>query len=270
LNLKKTLKTIKLNESTISTILGAIVIVVVGVLVINYFKNLDSGEIMPPIDIESISLPTTHIVDEGEDLWSIAEKYYDSGYNWVDIANENKLANAGEIETGQELIIPDVEPILVVDNSVKISQEDIIATPTKEPAQEIAVSETSLTVHKVQKGETLWSISEKYYDSGYNWVDIANENELADAGEIEVDQELAIPNVESSIATVEIDTENVISETSEDAISGATYEVREGDNLWKIAVRAYSDGYKWTDIASENDLKNPNVIHPGNVLTLPR
>ncbi|MBU0569532.1 LysM peptidoglycan-binding domain-containing protein [Patescibacteria group bacterium] len=270
MNLKKTLKTVKLNESTISTILGAIVIVVVGVLVINYFKNLDSGEIMPPIDIESISLPTTHTVAEGEDLWNIAEKYYDSGYNWVDIANENKLANAGEIEVGQELSIPDVEPILVGDSFSEISDEVIIETPTEEPVQVIDIAQTDSIVHKVEKGETLWSISEKYYDSGYNWVDIANENELANAGEIEVGQELSIPSIGPSIVTVEVDTTENVVETSTDAISGATYEVCEGDNLWKIAVRAYSDGYKWTDIANENELENPNVIHPGNVLTLPR
>lgn len=43
-----------------------------------------------------------------------------------------------------------------------------------------------------------------------------------------------------------------------------------GDHLWGIAVRAYGDGYKWVEIARENNLVNPNLIHPGNVLSLPR
>jgi nucleoid-associated protein YgaU len=43
-----------------------------------------------------------------------------------------------------------------------------------------------------------------------------------------------------------------------------------GDSLWKIAVRAYGDGYKWVSIAKANKLVNPNLIHSGNVLTLPR
>ena len=229
---------------------------------------------MSPIDIESISLPTTHTVAEGEDLWSIAEKYYDSGYNWVDISNENKLANAGEITVGQELAIPDVEPILVGSDKPETVEEIAVATPTEEHVQELAqepvVATTVATVHKVEKGETLWSIAEKHYDSGYNWVDIANENKLANAGDIEVDQELSIPSVKPSIATVEVVTDNVIGKATEDAISGATYEIRKGDNLWTIAVRAYGDGYKWTDIASENELTNPDVIHAGNTLTLPR
>ncbi len=53
-------------------------------------------------------------------------------------------------------------------------------------------------------------------------------------------------------------------------ITGATYEVVKGDSLWKIAVRAYGDGYQWVKIARENKLVNPNLIHPGNLLALPR
>lgn len=53
-------------------------------------------------------------------------------------------------------------------------------------------------------------------------------------------------------------------------ISGRTYTVVRGDNLWNIAVRAYGDGYRWVDIARENKLANPDLIHSGNKFTLPR
>ena len=91
MNLKSTLKTIKLSESTISMVLGAIVIIVVGALIINFFKAREEGETIPPVGVEKIALPTTHVVTEGEDLWSISEKYYGIGYNWVDISQENKI-----------------------------------------------------------------------------------------------------------------------------------------------------------------------------------
>ena len=106
MNLKSLLKSLKLNESTISMILGAIVIVVVGVLVINYFKSADEGITIPPVDIEDLSLPTTHTVAEGEELWGISEKYYGTGYNWTFIAEENNITNPNLIEKGQELVIP--------------------------------------------------------------------------------------------------------------------------------------------------------------------
>lgn len=55
-----------------------------------------------------------------------------------------------------------------------------------------------------------------------------------------------------------------------DKITGNTYIVKEDDYLWEIALRAYGDGYKWVDIARNNNLLNPDVIHKGNVLKLPR
>lgn len=48
-----------------------------------------------------------------------------------------------------------------------------------------------------------------------------------------------------------------------------TYEVKAGDDLWKIAVEQYHDGYKWVDIARANHLTNPGIINVGNVLILP-
>jgi len=175
------LKTIKLNESTISMVMGALVVIIVGSLVIKYLKN-DRGAI--PAELldqpNSIELSQkTHVVAKGENLWGIAVKYYGDGFRWVDIATENKIADASIIEEGQELVIPTIEE----DNVV---------------------------------------IAEKTSD----------------------------------ITTL--------------SITATTYEVAKGDSLWKIAVRAYGDGYQWVKIASENKLVNPNIIHPGNILILPR
>lgn len=178
-DLKKLLKTIKLNEENISMILGAIVLVIVGVLVVNYFKDRTPGSITE--NGNQISAVNEHIVVKGETLWSIAESSYGSGYNWMDIKKANNLTS-DTIEVGQKLVIP----------------EDItISQPTTSEKAETATLKTT-------------------------------------------------------------------------TIQGETYTVVKGDNLWNIAVRAYGDGYKWTEIAKANKLVNPNVIHAGNVLVLPR
>ncbi len=49
-----------------------------------------------------------------------------------------------------------------------------------------------------------------------------------------------------------------------------TYIVVQGERLWDIAVKFYGDGYTWTKIAQTNNLSNPNTIHPGNTLIIPR
>ena len=118
----------------------------------------------------------------------------------------------------------------------------------------------------VEKGDNLWKIAEKQYGSGYNWVDIAEANNLTSPDMLNEGQELSIPDVEPKMATVV----SILDDTSPDTISGATYEVQEGDNLWDISVRAYGDGFKWIEIANANNLENPDLIHHGNILVLPR
>ena len=112
MNLKSLLKVIKENESKLSTLLGMAVILIFGVVAINYFRNMNQPEelTLPAQSDEQIEgLPATHVVGEGENLWKIAETYYKSGYNWVDIAEANEIPFPGNIETGQELSIPAVE-----------------------------------------------------------------------------------------------------------------------------------------------------------------
>jgi LysM repeat protein len=48
-----------------------------------------------------------------------------------------------------------------------------------------------------------------------------------------------------------------------------TYTVVSGDTLWAIAERFYGDGSKYQRIADASGISNPDLIHPGQVLTIP-
>lgn len=50
-----------------------------------------------------------------------------------------------------------------------------------------------------------------------------------------------------------------------------TYTVKSGDSLSKIAKHLYGDADKWHAIyeANKDKIKNPDLIYPGEVLTLP-
>jgi nucleoid-associated protein YgaU len=174
-------------------ILGALVVVVVGALIVNYFRGVNQTE-----------------------------------------------------ETQVETEITSEEVVLV--------EEEGQLFPAELPA-----------THKVAENENLWTIAEKRYSSGYNWVDIAKANNLTNPDQIVVGQELKLPK--AAVIKVEDPAAEVASGPS---ITSGSYTVAEGDHLWGIAVRAYGDGYKWSEIAHENNLTNPNIIHPGNVLKLPR
>jgi nucleoid-associated protein YgaU len=51
-----------------------------------------------------------------------------------------------------------------------------------------------------------------------------------------------------------------------------TYTVEKGDSLSKIAKRVYGDAQQWRRIheANRDIIDNPDLIHPGQVLKLPR
>jgi nucleoid-associated protein YgaU len=51
--------------------------------------------------------------------------------------------------------------------------------------------------------------------------------------------------------------------------AGRTYTVEPGDTLWAIAERFYGDGSKYQVIADASGVSNPDLIHPGEVLTIP-
>lgn len=180
MDLKKFLKALKLNESSISMILGALVIVVVGVLVVNYVR--DNKGLLPGGGLTTTqSTPKTHQVAQGETLWGISEKYYGTGYSWVQIAETNSLQSPDLIETDQTLTLPEAEV-----GAAAVSPE-----PTKAPSPSGLIAEA--TTYTVVKGDHLWGIAVRAYGDGYKWVEIARVNNLKNPNLLFVDTVLTLP-----------------------------------------------------------------------------
>ena len=154
-------------QSSRSTIISAIIAIVViaGLFVI--FNALPAGQPAKPADEEQqeeqkadetkneegkndtgketkVTLPTKYAVVRGDNLWKISMQFYGTGYNWVIVAKENKLANPNIIHAGNTLTIPKAE--------------------------------VKATTHTVVRGESLWSIAQRYYGSGYEWYKIRDTN----------------------------------------------------------------------------------------------
>ena len=55
------------------------------------------------------------------------------------------------------------------------------------------------------------------------------------------------------------------------APANQTYTVKSGDSLSKIAKHLYGDAKKWRKIyeANKDKIKNPDLIYPGQVFTIP-
>lgn len=147
----------------------------------------------------------------------------------------------------------------------------------------VTVEEENTSTYTVVEGDTLWSISEKVYGTGFNWQMIATANDIQDPNNLEAGTRLNIPAVTPTASQDGEQTAQQVSPTQaptqapteqaepERPTSTATeYTVVTGDSLWKIAEAQYNDGYKWVEIARANKLVNPNIIHAGNRLVIPR
>jgi len=123
------------------------------------------------------------------------------------------------------------------------------------------------TTHTVKQDESLWTISEYYYKSGYNWVDIDAANALEDENFIVPEQKLVIPDVKPRLLDQETGDVTPIAASTVKP-KHTSYTVIDGDNLWDISIKEYDTGYKWPDVAKTNSIPNPDLIYPGTILQL--
>jgi len=121
----------------------------------------------------------TYIVQEGDDLWNIAEKFYGSGFNAYDISVANKISDSSNLEVGKKLVIPQVTPRQTTVGDVSsISTDQVTYVENK---------------YIVQPGDSLSIIAQKVYGDLFAWPSIMNANNLATPDSIEAGMVLIIP-----------------------------------------------------------------------------
>jgi hypothetical protein len=108
-------KYFKSTEEIVSMFLGLIIVVVVGGLIFSYFQKNKGNINIPGSSDISLSDKSDgdrsdfYEVELGDSLWKIAEKKYNNGYAWTEIAKANNIKNPSVIEVGQKIVLPEVE-----------------------------------------------------------------------------------------------------------------------------------------------------------------
>lgn len=127
----------------------------------------------------------TYTVQQGDDLWNIAEKKLGSGILAYQIAQANNIANPNVISAGQTLTLPKLQAeVTAPDQSTGQITDEAAST------QRVTNSNTSYTVHD---GDSLWLIAQAQYGDGNAWVKLAQVNNITNPNLIFSGNVLVIP-----------------------------------------------------------------------------
>ena len=165
---------------------------------------------------ESSTLVTTYTVQSGDTLSEIAARY---GTTVNELISLNGISNPNLIYPGEVLRIPG-----------RVSES----------------SSSSLTIYKVQSGDTLSEIAARY---GTTVNELMSLNGISNPNLIYPGEVLRIPGR--------------VSESSSSSLT--IYKVQSGDTLSEIAARY---GTTVNELMSLNGISNPNLIYPGEVLRI--
>jgi nucleoid-associated protein YgaU len=182
-----------------------------------------------------------HVYDKKGDVMGVLDFLKDVGANILGIGSESK-----DIEQLLKQELGDRIDDLKVKGVEKVNDEHLSAPPSEEITE----------YYTVQPGDTLSKIASRLYGNAGKYPIIFEANL-----EVIKDPNLIYPGQILRII------KPPVGQTPSD-----TYTVKTGDTLSKIAKQFYGDARKYSIIfeANRNILKDPNIIHPGQILRIPK
>lgn len=197
-------------------------------------NNIDNPDLIFPGQVLTIpgengEPDIVHKVTRGETLRRISSQY---GAPISSIVEANSLSNPNLIFPGQKLLIPS--------GSGSNSGGDSSSTGS--------ISDRTGQYHVVKRGESVASIASQY--SGVSAEDIARANGI-------------VNNIIYAGSALYLGGPGYIASGAQGSVN---YKVRRGDRLGDIAA---SYDVSLSTLIDRNDISNPNLIRPGQVLLIP-
>lgn len=202
---------IESNQSKFSLVLGALIVLVIGILVFNYF-NRNKATLGPAQqttqqaqqDVSPDNLPGKYTVKEGDTLFTIAENYYKSGDKFSEIAKANNLTDPNQLQTGQVLEIPKLVAQASAQPSTtpqpSASPEASTSPETTEQALGTGGGNSTIwgsriegDTYTVVEGDWLSTIAGRAYGDIFTYKKLAEVNNIPNPDHIEPGMVLKIP-----------------------------------------------------------------------------
>ena len=217
-----------------------------------------------------------HVVGPRDSLAAVARQHYGSpAYaTGIGLANPGLIGFGGTLRPGDRLVLPPPNSPLFR-NATPTPPRPVAANepePLPPAAPPRSTANAPAGTITVAAGDTLSGLAVRYLGNGQRWDDLlaANTDVLQRPEGLRVGMVLRLPATSDRGAPAP--PAALTAAPGPSATSGAaTYTVRAGDNLTRIAARALGDGQRWDDIfaANRDQLDNPGQVREGMKLVLP-
>ena len=211
------------------------------------------------VSVKETENPDVHVVQSGENPWTIAKKY---GVSMDELIKINEIGNSRDLKIGQELKIP-----------AKVSPSNPAAEATNNSSDKPEFDSKGYDVYSIKNGDNPWTIARKLK---VNYEALLEINDIENPRDLKIGQMLRVPKPgQKPMSTIASeDEEGFIGprqkdavETPFDADGHQVHSVKSGENPWTIARKLQVD-YK--ELIELNQIDNPKDIKVGLKLKIPK
>jgi len=221
-----------------------------------------------------VTIPTTasadvnYTVQKGDSYWNISQKF---NTTLQSILNENGATGNSSLAIGAKITVPSNtytvqkgDSYYLVARKCNVSLKELLSAngatteSTLYPGQKITIPdiENEYQQYTVRKGDTYWTISQKY---NVPLNELLSVNNAYDGDILYVGDIIKIPKSNNSSSPGD--------DASDSAyITYTTHTVKNGDTLWNIAIKY---GIPYSELLEVNSLNESSYIYTGMKLTIP-
>lgn len=214
-------------------------------------------------------------VQKGDSYWLVSQKFNTS---LSSVLNANNANSSSVLTVGQIIKVPSdtytvqkgdtyyliakkcgvsLDELLRINNA---TQSTVLYSGKK---IKIPSSGSGQTKYTVQKGDTYWTISQKY---GISLDALLEANGATNDPYLEIGDSVIIPKSSSSGSGNTSSGSGSTSGNTSPSVSYKTYTVKSGDTLWNIAIM---HGIPYAELLKTNGLTESSYIYTGMKLTIP-
>lgn len=232
-------------------------------------KKIISALVALAIIPGSASADTNYTVQKGDSYWLISQKFNTSLNS---VLSANGASQSSSLAVGQIIKVPSDsytvqkgDTYYLIAKKCGVSLSSLLSANNATSDSTLYIGEnvkipnsgSGYTTYTVQKGDTYWTISQKY---GVSLNSLLSLNGASQSSVLYIGDSVKIPAKDSSGGS-----------SSGGSSSGAyvtysTYTVQSGDTLWNIAIK---HGIPYTELLEVNSLNESSYVYTGMPLTIP-